>query len=81
VILGELVLNGAGLLALGEVETPENMIRLGSPKTLEDFARVLYSTFRRADREGLDSIVVHPPKEIGIGVAIIERLKKAEQGR
>jgi L-threonylcarbamoyladenylate synthase len=81
VILGELVLKGAGLLALGEVETPENMIRLGSPKTLEDFARVLYSTFRRADREGLDSIVVHPPKEIGIGVAIIERLKKAEQGR
>jgi L-threonylcarbamoyladenylate synthase len=81
VILGEFVLNGAGLLALEEVETPENMIRLGSPKTLEDFARVLYSTFRRADREGLDSIVVHPPKEIGIGVAIIERLKKAEQGR
>lgn len=81
VVLGEIVLNGAGFLALEEVDTPENMIRLGSPKTIEDFARVLYSTFRRADREGLDSIVVQPPKEIGIGVAIIERLKKAEQGR
>lgn len=81
VILGEFELKGAGLLALGEVETPENMIRLGSPKTLEEFARVLYSTFRKADREGLDTLVVHPPKEIGIGVAIIERLKKAEKGR
>jgi L-threonylcarbamoyladenylate synthase len=81
VVLGNIQLNGAGLLAMEEVDTPENMIRLGSPKTIEEFARVLYSTFRKADREGLDWLIVHPPMEIGIGAAIVERLKKAEQGR
>jgi L-threonylcarbamoyladenylate synthase len=72
---------GAGFLALSDVETPLGMVRLASPKTTEDFARILYSTFREADQTGLFSMVVSEPKGEGLSVAIRERLRKAAQGR
>lgn len=81
VILGECTKAGAGFLALLGVETPRGMARLASPATIEEFAHVLYSTFREADREGLLELVVHPPQGEELGVAILERLKKAAQGR
>jgi L-threonylcarbamoyladenylate synthase len=81
VILGESTITGAGFLALLGIETPRGMARLSSPETLEDFARVLYSTFREADRGGLVALVVHPPKKEGLGAAILQRLEKAAQGR
>jgi L-threonylcarbamoyladenylate synthase len=81
VILGESTIAGAGFVALLGIETPRGMVRLASPVTLEDFARVLYTTFREADRGGLLAIVVYPPKKDGLGVAILERLEKAAQGR
>ncbi len=81
VILGESTNTSAGFVALLGIETPRGMARLASPATIEEFAHVLYSTFRKADREGLSELVVHPPKEEGLGVAILERLKKAAQGR
>jgi L-threonylcarbamoyladenylate synthase len=74
-------ITGAGFLALHEIETPRGMSRLASPATIEEFARVLYSTFRKADQEGLLALVVYPPKAEGLGVAILERLEKAVQGR
>jgi L-threonylcarbamoyladenylate synthase len=81
IVLGNFTLNGAGFLAMKDVETPANMLRLASPETLEDFARILYSTFRKADHKEMGLLVVYPPKEQGLGVAIVERLKKASQGR
>jgi len=71
---------GAGFLALSDVETPSGMVRLASPKTTEDFARILYSTFRAADQSGLVSMVVSEPKGEGLSVAIRERLEKAAHG-
>ena len=71
---------GAGFLALSDVETPSGMVRLASPKTTEDFARILYSTFRAADKSGLVSLVVLEPKGEGLSVAIRERLEKAAHG-
>ena len=81
IILGEYTNAGAGFLALLGIETPKGMARLASPTTVEEFAYVLYSTFREADREGLLELVVHPPQGEELGVAILERLKKAAQGR
>ena len=81
VILGEYSIIGAGYLALVGIKTPSGMARLASPSTIEEFARVLYSTFREADREGLVALVVDPPLGEGLGVAILERLQKAAQGR
>jgi L-threonylcarbamoyladenylate synthase len=81
VIIDVKEIEGAGFLALSEVDTPLGMVRLASPKTAEDFARILYSTFRLADQTGLVSMVVSEPKGEGLSVAIRERLLKASQGR
>jgi len=81
VIIDSKAIAGAGFLALSDVETPSGMVRLASPRTIEDFARILYSTFRAADQTGLVSMVVFEPKGEGLSVAIRERLEKAAQGR
>ena len=81
VILSDCSIIGAGYLALLGIETPSGMARLASPSTIEEFARVLYATFRKADREGLMALVVDPPHGEGLGAAILERLQKATQGR
>ena len=80
VIVDSQEIAGAGFLALSDVETPSGMVRLASPKTTEDFARILYSTFRAADQSGLVSMVVSEPKGEGLSVAIRERLEKAAHG-
>ena len=77
VIIDSQEIKGAGFLALSDVETPSGMVRLASPKTTEDFARILYSIFRAADQSGLVSMVVSEPKGEGLSVAIRERLEKA----
>jgi L-threonylcarbamoyladenylate synthase len=74
-------IEGAGFLALSHIETPRGMVRLASPKTVEEFARILYATFRAADQVGLASLVVSEPEGQGLSVAIRERLSKAAQGR
>jgi len=81
VIIDTREIEGAGFLALSDVETPSRMVRLASPQTAEDFARILYSTFRAADQAGFTSMVVSEPKGEGLSVAIRERLQKAAQGR
>ena len=72
---------GNGLIALSEVETPDGVLRLASPQTATEFAKELYSALREADRLGLNEVVVKLPEDKGIGIAIIDRLMKASQGR
>jgi L-threonylcarbamoyladenylate synthase len=72
---------GSGLIALSEVETPDGVLRLASPQTVTEFAKELYSALREADRLGLNEVVVKLPEDKGIGIAIIDRLIKASQGR
>ncbi len=68
---------GEGLIAMDDVVTPDGVIRLAKPKTLDEFAQILYSALRRADTEGLQSVVVLQPDDHGIGKAIRDRLKRA----
>jgi L-threonylcarbamoyladenylate synthase len=63
------------------IETPEGVIRLASPKNDEEFAQVLYSSLREADVRGLAEVVVVQPIGIGIAVAIRDRLRRASNGR
>lgn len=70
-----------GFLALRNIQTPIGLTRLESPISLEDFARILYSSFRKADHEGLHFLLVEAPKNEGLGAAILERLNKAARGR
>lgn len=81
VILDSEIIVGAGFLALTEIETPIGLVRLASPDSVIEFAHMLYSTFRVADRLGLNALVVCPPIGGGLAVAINERLIKAAQGR
>jgi L-threonylcarbamoyladenylate synthase len=74
-------IEGAAFFAMGNIETPDGMERLGAPTTVQEFAQTLYSAFRLADQKGFTSLVVNSPKGDGIAVAIRERLVKAAQGR
>jgi L-threonylcarbamoyladenylate synthase len=77
VLLDQSPESGQGFIALANFQTPEGVIRLASPKTHEEFARVLYSALRAADEKGLATVVVQQPQGDGIAIAIRDRLKRA----
>jgi L-threonylcarbamoyladenylate synthase len=77
VLLDQTPQSGQGFIALSDIQTPEGVIRLASPKTHEEFARVLYSALRAADEKGLGTVVVIQPAGGGISIAIRDRLKRA----
>jgi L-threonylcarbamoyladenylate synthase len=70
---------GEGFIALAEIPTPIGAIRLISPKSIEEFAKVLYSAFRYADKIGLRKIFIIPPLGVGLEKAIMDRVLKASQ--
>ncbi len=80
VLLCETPTAGQGFIAHANIQTPEGVIRLASPGSDEEFARVLYSALRAADEQGLAEVVVMQPVGIGISVAIRDRLKRAAFG-
>jgi L-threonylcarbamoyladenylate synthase len=80
VLLCETPTAGQGFIAHANIQTPEGVVRLASPRTDEEFARVLYSALREADVQGLAEVVVMQPIGIGIAVAIRDRLKRAAHG-
>jgi len=80
VLLCETPTAGQGFIAHANIQTPEGAIRLASPGSDEEFARILYSALRAADEQGLTEVVVMQPIGIGIAVAIRDRLKRAAFG-
>jgi L-threonylcarbamoyladenylate synthase len=68
---------GEGLIALDSIVTPKGVVRIASPKTNEEYARILYKAFRLADKKGLKRVFVVPPTGDGISVAINDRLARA----
>jgi L-threonylcarbamoyladenylate synthase len=81
VLLCESANEGQGFIADSSIRTPEGAIRLASPSDDEEFARILYSSLREADAQGLKEVVVIEPIGIGIAVAIRDRLARAANGR
>jgi L-threonylcarbamoyladenylate synthase len=81
VILDEKPTAGAGFIALAEIETPPDVIRLAAPKSVEEFARFLYSALREGDHQMLDSIFIAQPPGEGIAIAIRDRLARSAKGR
>jgi L-threonylcarbamoyladenylate synthase len=80
--IAEVVLDGKtspkdGFFAMAEIQTPTGAIRLGSPSTIEEYAKSLYSVLRLADQKGLKRISVIQPSGDGLAVAIRDRLSKA----
>ena len=72
---------GDGFIALADIPTPTDVIRLAEPKTEEQFAHLLYAALRDADARNLNRIVVAQPKGDGIAIAIRDRLSRAAAGR
>jgi len=72
---------GEGLIALDAVPTPSGVIRLASPKSADEFARVMYAALRDADTRGLKKVVAIAPEGDGIAIAIRDRLERASKGR
>jgi L-threonylcarbamoyladenylate synthase len=72
---------GDGFIALVSIPTPDGVIRLSSPQSNEEFARVLYTSLRSADEQSLSRVVVHQPSGDDISVAIRDRLLRASRGR
>ncbi len=80
VILDQSPLAGQGFIAMADVATPDGVIRLAAPKTLQEFARLLYSALRATDEKGLHTVFVAQPAGSGIAIAIRDRLKRASRG-
>jgi L-threonylcarbamoyladenylate synthase len=81
VFLDQSSVSGSGFIALENIETPDGVIRLASPKSVEEFARVLYSALREGDHRGLEAIYIAQPTGEGLAIAIRDRLSRSAKGR
>jgi L-threonylcarbamoyladenylate synthase len=70
----------AGLLIFSQAsETDERFTAievLSTTGDLREAARYLFAALRRLDTQGLDRIYVEPCEEEGLGVAIMDRLRR-----
>ena len=80
VLINQSPIKGQALMALSAFETPEGVYRISSPENVSDFARLLYSSLRRADELGFDVIVVLIPEGQGMEIALLDRVSKASNG-
>jgi L-threonylcarbamoyladenylate synthase len=69
--------SGDGFFADDSVETPPGVIRISSPRNVNQFAQQLYSALRSADALGLAKIVIHSPRGDGLAEAIRDRIRRA----
>jgi L-threonylcarbamoyladenylate synthase len=68
---------GDGFFALNSVPTPIGAVRVAAPINVEEFARILYESLRKADEMNLEKLFVELPVGDGLEVAIEDRLTKA----
>ena len=80
VVLDQSPITGQGFIAMADIASGAGVIRLAAPTSHDEFARVLYSSLRAADDQGLTSVVVLQPQGDGIAIAIRDRLKRASNG-
>ena len=57
--------------------TPEGVVRLAEPKSIEEYARALYAALRQGDSQNLELIRIIPPNGQGLAVAIRDRIRRA----
>jgi L-threonylcarbamoyladenylate synthase len=72
---------GSGFIALEGISTPDGVIRLAAPKSIEEFAWVMYSALREGDHQNLDAIYIAQPTGEGLAIAIRNRLSRSAKGR
>ena len=77
VLLDVIAEPGDGLIAPDQIPTPNGVIRLSAPGTIEQYARELYQALRSADQRGLSVVVVLQPGGDGLAAAIRDRLQRS----
>ncbi len=77
VLLNQTPIPGQGLIALANFVTPVGVRRLSSPRNIEEFAKLIYSSLREADQQNLSEVVVIEPQGNGLALAIRDRLRRA----
>lgn len=68
-----------GLIAEAGIATPTGWSRLAAPRSVEEYAHLLYAALRAADDLGVDEVVAVPP-DLGAGplaAAVRDRLARA----
>jgi L-threonylcarbamoyladenylate synthase len=68
---------GMGLIALADIETPSEVLRLASPKNIVEYAHQLYDALRNADNLKISHVVIIKPKGLGLAEAIRDRVERA----
>jgi L-threonylcarbamoyladenylate synthase len=81
VILDQEPIAGSGYIALESIPTPVGVIRLAAPKSVEEFAQILYESLREGDHQNLATIYIEQPMGSGLAVAIRDRLSRSAKGR
>ena len=81
VFLDQKPVEGSGFIAFERINTPDGVIRLAAPESVEEYARVLYSALREGDHQNLDSIYIAQPTGDGLAIAIRDRLSRSAKGR
>lgn len=81
VLLDKVAKPGEGMIAMSDISTPPDVIRLAAPIDVEEFSRVLYQALRSADKQQISTVVVVQPQGPGLAIAIRDRLLRASHGR
>ena len=68
---------GGALIAMQDIKTPVGFNRIASPENVDQFAHVLYSALREADKSSEAVIYAVPPTGGGLAAAIRDRLDRA----
>ncbi len=68
---------GGALIAMQDIETPVGFKRIASPENADQYAHILYSALREADKSSKGVIYAIPPTGGGIAAAIRDRLNRA----
>lgn len=70
-----------GVMAPTSIATlPDDVIELEPVGEPEEYAHLLYSRLRQADRLGIDILVAVAPPDRGVGLAVNDRLRRAAAG-
>jgi L-threonylcarbamoyladenylate synthase len=77
VVIGSAAKSGEGLIAMSDITTPNGAIRLATPQSAEEYARMLYGALREGDKQGLKTIHIEAPTGTGLAVAIRDRINRA----
>lgn len=81
VIINQTPTSGQAFIALSTIQTPKGVYRISAPLNVKEFARNIYAGMRKADALGFSELIVEVPEGQGIEIALIDRLKKAANGR